>query len=227
MFVAARLGLESAELMKLALITAACLSLAARAEEKEPPSWQFGLAAGLAHQSAFGNPASGPAVPLGVFVTDDNSLSFLRAEALRIVAPVVAVGGFIEYSRFGGQQGSCSDHRFNCTGNYLRIGLQLRFESYRPPKTRWLNPWFAIGGGYELLYVGSVDERNNSLTVSFGGIEVHAQAGLDFITPVGLRFGPFVQGSVGTSLDTQSFEVTLSQTGHSSIGGGLSVSFLL
>jgi hypothetical protein len=101
------------------------------------------------------------------------------------------LGGYFSYGIALLPKDSCASG-VSCSAHDIRFGVDVGYHVL--PNNRSLDPWFAIGAGYEILG-GSESADQRSVDFSFGGFEYgHLEAGIDLPRA---QVGPFVMASVG------------------------------
>jgi hypothetical protein len=101
------------------------------------------------------------------------------------------VGGYFSYGIALLPKDSCASG-VSCSAHDIRFGVDVGYHVL--PNNRNVDPWFAIGAGYEILG-GSESADQQSVDFSFSGIEYgHLEAGIDLRRA---QIGPFVMASIG------------------------------
>ena len=150
---------------------------------------------------------AGFALPLGNATGGTNSTSM--SDAINFAIPfgiqlgyriggVVFVGGTFTYGPFGSPSSSsiaaCGQSGVSCHSSFVRGGFSVQWH---PLGSRGTDPYLGVGLGYEWLNI-SVNNNGASSSGQYSGFNwVDIPVGVDFRLSKAVRFGPFVDFTLG------------------------------
>jgi Outer membrane protein beta-barrel domain len=175
---------------------------------------EFGLNAGFA--LPLGNAAGGSG---GSSLSD--AIKFAVPFGVQVgyrIGGLVFVGANFSYGAFGSPSSSafpaCTTSGVSCHSSFIKVGFSVQWH---PLGSRDTDFYVGLGAGYEWLNVSvsalGITESVQDAGFTFGDIPV----GVDFRLSQGVRFGPFIDFSLG-----QYRIGTLSTTGSSDVSGNIS-----